>query len=107
MGRLFRRIGCVSPHRRKVCKALEIKELRLEFGCDYRTKIESPAGSGLGFFPDLIVSRSVNGHYSSRITAIGSMCVARRAGMRLAANATTINSAVTALKVRASWALTP
>ena len=47
--------GPPSP-RQKVCKVFEEETLSLDFGCCYGTKIESPAGAGLGFFPDLIVA---------------------------------------------------
>jgi hypothetical protein len=39
-----------------VCKVFEIKELSVDFGFGYGTKVESPACAGLWFLPDLIVA---------------------------------------------------
>jgi hypothetical protein len=48
----------VAPRpREKRAKVLEIKELSLDFGCDYGTKVESPACAGLGFFLVLFYQR--------------------------------------------------
>jgi hypothetical protein len=41
----------VAPRpRQNGAKVFEIKELSLDFGCDYGTKVESPACAGRGFF---------------------------------------------------------
>jgi hypothetical protein len=44
----------LPPPRQKVRKVFEIKELSLDFGFGYGTKVESPACAGLWFLPDLI-----------------------------------------------------
>ena len=55
-GLSFLCIGGAPRPRQKSAKVFEIKELSLDFGCGYGTKVESPACAGLWFLPDLIVA---------------------------------------------------
>jgi hypothetical protein len=48
--------GHAPPPRQKVCKVLETKDIRLDFGLTSYAKSKSPACAGLGFFSDLSIA---------------------------------------------------